>query len=577
MDLIIGTAGHIDHGKTALVRALTGTDADRLPEEKQRGITIDLGFAEMKIGDAHFGFVDVPGHERFVRNMLAGAHGIDHILLIVAATEGIMPQTREHFDICRLLNIKSGTIVLTKCDLADNDTIELAKLEIAELVDGTFLAEVRMIETSAISGLGIDELKKHLTSVASGSFLHPKNLAARLPIDRSFTVKGFGTVVTGTLTAGEIAVGEEVELLPSNRRVRIRGIQSHGRSADNARSGQRTAVNLAGISHDEISRGMTLVESDVFQTTRSFDARVEMLADAARPLRNRQRVRLHLGTSEVMARVTVLNSEGEISAGESGHVQFRPETEMLAISGDRFVFRSYSPQRTIGGGVVLDPFAPRHRRKDFEQITSFLASLAAGIDDIGVLATHFINAAKSRGEEIDKIAARLGCRKDVIELKLSAENVAIVDGRYFGNEFVPISPLAAPKSSIELTSEELDLKRQLLDIYKLAGREVPRFDEVLANIKTSITRKRIDELLKHFAEDGDLVKVSDEFIFSRYVIDEIIGLVKNHADSTADRVIDVAIFKQLTGMSRKYAIPVLEYLDRANVTRRYGDKRIVLQ
>lgn len=576
MDLIIGTAGHIDHGKTALVRALTGTDADRLPEEKQRGITIDLGFAEMKIGDAHFGFVDVPGHERFVRNMLAGAHGIDHILLIIAATEGIMPQTREHFDICRLLNIKSGTIVLTKCDLADDDTIELAKLEVAELVDGTFLAEARMIETSATSGLGIDELKKHLTSVASGSLLRPKNLAARLPIDRSFTVKGFGTVVTGTLTAGELTVGNEVELLPSNRRVRVRGIQSHGRSADNARSGQRTAVNLAGISHDEISRGLTLVESDVFQTTRSFDAKIELLADAARPLKSRQRVRLHLGTSEVMARVTVLNSEGEISAGESGHVQFRPETEMLAISGDRFVFRSYSPQRTIGGGVVLDPFAPRHRRKDFEQITSFLAILAAGIDDIGILATHFIDAAKSRGEDIDKIAARLGFQKDVIESKLSAENT-LVDGRYFGSEFVPSSPFAAPRSSIELTSEELDLQRQLVDIYKLAGREVPRLDEVLANIKTSITRKRIDDLLKHFAEDGDLVKVSDEFIFARYVLDEIISLVKDHADSTPDRLIDVAIFKQLTGMSRKYAIPVLEYLDRANVTRRYGDKRIVLQ
>ncbi len=576
MDLIIGTAGHIDHGKTALVRALTGTDADRLPEEKQRGITIDLGFAEMKIGDAHFGFVDVPGHERFVRNMLAGAHGIDHILLVVAATEGFMPQTREHFDICRLLDIKSGTIVLTKCDLADSETIELAKLEVAKLVDGTFLGDAKVIETSAISGLGIEQLKQQLSIIATGTLRHPENMAARLPIDRSFTVRGFGTVVTGTLTAGELAVGSEMELLPSNRRLRIRGIQSHGIAADNARVGQRTAVNLAGISHDEISRGLTLVESDVFQTTRSFDAKIEMLADAARPLKSRQRVRLHIGTSEVMARVTVLDQDGEIAAGKSGHVHFRPETEMLTITGDRFVFRSYSPQRTIGGGVVLDPFAPRHRRKDFEQITGFLASLSAGINDIGVLATHFIDAAKKHGEEIGKIAARLGCTKTVIESKLSAENVALVDGRYYGGEFVPTSPLAAPKRSVELTPEELDLKRQLVDIYKLAGRDVPRFDEVLARIRTTIPRKRIDEVIRHFADGGDLVKVSDEFIFPRGVIDEIVVLVKNRADSTVDRVIDVAIFKELTGLSRKYAIPLLEYLDRTNVTRRYGDKRIIL-
>ncbi|HMT06656.1 MAG TPA: selenocysteine-specific translation elongation factor [Pyrinomonadaceae bacterium] len=576
MDLIIGTAGHIDHGKTALVRALTGTDADRLPEEKQRGITIDLGFAEMSIGDTRFGFVDVPGHERFVRNMLAGAHGIDHILLVVAATEGVMPQTREHFDICRLLNIKSGTIVLTKCDLADAETIELAKLDVAELVEGTFLADAEIVETSSISGLGIDELKQHLAAVAAETTRRNNDLVARLPIDRSFTVKGFGTVVTGTLVSGEMAVGDEVELLPTEKLVRVRGLQSHGRSADKALAGQRTAINLAGISHDDITRGMTLVAANVFRSTRSFDAEVEMLADAARPLKSRQRVRIHIGTAEVMARVTVLNEVGEIAAGERGFVQLRPEHDTLAICGDRFIVRSYSPQQTIGGGVVLEPFAARHRRKGVVNTTEFLSKIAAANGDHLSLSRLFVADDGNRGTTIEMLAARLGCPASSVRSLVENNEVAMIDGRVYLVEFAPNSETAKPKTVVEFTADELELLDRLATVLRIAGREVPRIDEALSTVRTSIARSSVDTLLTRFAESGEIVKVSDEFYFAQNVIDDIVGLVRKHADSSTDRVIDVAIFKQLTGMSRKYAIPVLEYLDRSNVTRRYGEKRIIL-
>ncbi len=261
-EIIVGTAGHIDHGKTALVRALTGVDADRLPEEKRRGITVDIGFADLSIGDVHLGFVDVPGHERFVKNMLAGASGIDIVLLVIAADDGVMPQTREHFDICRLLGIRAGVIAITKSDLVDADTLELAKLDAAELVAGSFLETAKVIAVSSVSGLGLDDLKEALASVAVER--PASTLITRMPIDRSFSMKGFGAVVTGTLASGEIAEGDELELLPIGRRLRVRALQSHGRAAASVHAGQRVAVNLAGIDHREIQRGMMLAEARHF-------------------------------------------------------------------------------------------------------------------------------------------------------------------------------------------------------------------------------------------------------------------------------------------------------------------------
>ena len=300
MDVIVGTAGHIDHGKTALIKALTGTDTDRLPEEKKRGITIDLGFAELRLGTHEIGFVDVPGHERFVKNMLAGASGIDLVLLIIAADEGVMPQTREHFDICRLLGVSNGLVVVTKADLVDEEMLDLVRLEAAELTQKSFLADAPVIAVSSKTGAGIEELKQALLEAAGNISERPPSMVTRLPIDRSFTVKGFGAVVTGTLASGSIGRADELELMPLGKQVRVRGLQTHGQDADSIGAGHRVAVNLAGVDHVEIERGMTLCEAGTLRATQMIDTRVEVLQNAPRPLRSRQRVRLHIGTAEIL-------------------------------------------------------------------------------------------------------------------------------------------------------------------------------------------------------------------------------------------------------------------------------------
>ena len=319
--IIVGTAGHIDHGKTALVRALTGVDADRLKEEKERGITIDIGFADLTVGDTHFGFVDVPGHERFVKNMLAGAHGIDLVMLVVAADESLMPQTREHFDICRLLEIKSGLVVMTKADLADDEFIELVEAEITDYVAGSFLAGAPIIRVSSKTGQGIEELKKTLLQLAAKTSLRDENAVARLPIDRVFTIKGFGTVVTGTLIAGHIKTGDELEILPSEKqRSRVRGLQVHGQSTSEAKAGERTAVNLQGLDVDELTRGQVLAPAGRFLTSHLLDVSLQLLKTAPKPLRSRSRVRLHHGTAEVLARVILLG-QPELLPGQKAFAQ----------------------------------------------------------------------------------------------------------------------------------------------------------------------------------------------------------------------------------------------------------------
>src|SRR3989449_2103864 len=304
--IIIGTAGHIDHGKTALVRALTGIDADRLPEEKRRGITIDIGFADLDRGDVRIGFVDVPGHERFVKNMLAGAHGIDAVALVIAADESVMPQTREHFDICRLLGVRKGLIVITKRDLVGEDLLEVVQAETQELVKGSFLEPAPIVAVSSRTGEGIEGLKQTLREVASRVPARPAEFVTRLPIDRSFTMRGFGAVVTGTLIAGEIGDGDELELLPQTRRVRVRGVQLHGTTVVKAVAAQRTAINLAGVDAADIERGMTLAPPGTLRPTQTIDTSVQLLADAPRAMRSRQRVRIHIGATEVLARVRVM-------------------------------------------------------------------------------------------------------------------------------------------------------------------------------------------------------------------------------------------------------------------------------
>ncbi|MFZ0036943.1 MAG: selenocysteine-specific translation elongation factor, partial [Candidatus Acidiferrales bacterium] len=360
--VIVGTAGHIDHGKSSLVAALTGTHPDRLEEEKRRGITIDLGFAFLELGDVRIGFVDVPGHERFVRNMLAGAGGIDLVLLVVAADESVKPQTREHFDICRLLGITTGIIALTKSDLVDADTAGLAKLEVEDLVRGSFLEGAPIVEVSAKTSAGLDSLRDALREAAERSPGKDARGYFRLPVDRAFVMKGFGPVVTGTLVSGSIRREDEVELFPVRQRLRVRGLHSGGAAVDHAVAGQRTAVNLAGVELEELHRGMELTAPGIFQPSKRLDARIDLLRSAP-ALKTRSRVHFHHGTAEMIAEVILLDRE-KLEPGGSAFAQLRLTAPVLALPGDRFILRRFSPVTTIGGGTVLDPLAPAHRRKD---------------------------------------------------------------------------------------------------------------------------------------------------------------------------------------------------------------------
>jgi len=370
--IIVGTAGHIDHGKTALVKALTGIDADRLAEEKRRGITIDLGFAHLELpgtgGEViEFGFVDVPGHERFVRNMLAGVGGIDVVLLVIAADEGIKPQTREHFDICRLLSVQHGITVLTKCDLVDGETLDVARMEVEEFVRGSFLEKSLIIPVSAISGAGLEQLKQELVREANKVTARDSTAITRLPIDRVFTMKGFGTVVTGTLIAGTIRKEDELQLFPSGKRLRVRGVQVHGQKADTAVAGERTALNLAGIEKDELARGMMLAPPSLLHVASNIDVKLSLLA-TAKPLKSGARVHFHAFTSETMATVNLYQGK-DLKPGQEEFARLRLSAPVLLVPADRFIVRQFSPTVTIGGGMVLDATplkrAARAARLDF--------------------------------------------------------------------------------------------------------------------------------------------------------------------------------------------------------------------
>ena len=638
MEVIVGTAGHIDHGKTALVKALTGIDADRLPEEKRRGITVDLGFAEMSIGDTHFGFVDVPGHERFVKNMLAGASGIDLVMLVIASDEGVMPQTREHFDICRLLGVKAGIVVLTKTDLADAETLELAKLDAAELVANSFLENAPVVAISSRTGGGVDELKETLLLVAGNLPKRNGQFVTRLPIDRSFSVKGFGAVVTGTLASGTITEGDEIELLPSKTKVRVRGIQTHGNIVKTATAPQRVAVNLGGIDHSKVTRGMMLAEQGVLRPTQVFDAEIEVLASATKPLRSRQRVRVHIGTIEALARVQVLNEASEIVPGEKGFAQMRLETSVAVIPGERFIVRRYSPQITIGGGCVTDNSAGKHRRRDFDAACEFLGNFITA-EETDVQMKILIHAAGAAGLNLSDIRARTGFRKEIVtsnlQTLLSSGGIVDAGGRYVERvafetlqgsveksveQFHKNEPLARGMSrealreqlfsylpneifqaaitglessgrivldreSVRLSAyettlspAEAGLKDKIFAAYRIAGLEVAKLDDVLSESidGTAFTQQDARKFFQLFRDSGEIVKVSEEFYFLKSEIDALVERLKIFAVATSDRVIDMAQFKDLAGVSRKYAIPLIEYFDRECVTVRRGDKRIIL-
>src|ERR1044072_4900450 len=410
--LIVGTAGHIDHGKSALVRALTGIDPDRLPEEKRRGITIDLGFADLELDDLKLGFVDVPGHERFIKNMLAGAHGIDLLALVIAADEGVMPQTREHFDIFRLLGVRNGLVVITKRDLVDEEMLVLVEDEARELTAGSFLEQAPILAVSSRTRAGLDDLKKQLAALGKSVPPRSQEFVTRLPIDRAFSMKGFGAVVTGTLIAGKIKEGDELELLPSQVNVRVRGLQVHNKSVREAQAGQRTAVNLAGVDTAQIERGMVLAPVGRLRPTQIVDVWIDLLPRASRAVRSRSRVRFHAGAAEVLGRVRVLEGSQQIVPGSGGLAQLSLEAPVVAVHGDRFILRSYSPAETIAGGVIVDPFATKHRGRELVHALDLLRSLMR--EERVAKFEAFVQTSGDRGLRLNDLAAATGWTNEVL-------------------------------------------------------------------------------------------------------------------------------------------------------------------
>jgi selenocysteine-specific elongation factor len=650
--IIVGTAGHIDHGKTALVKALTGIDADRLEEEKQRGITIDLGFAHMDLpipkGETlRLGFVDVPGHERFVRNMLAGVGGIDLVLLVIAADEAIKPQTREHFDILRLLGVQRGITVLTKSDAVDAETLGVVRLEVEEFLRGTFLETPKapIVAVSSLTGAGLQELKAAMVATAAGVEPRDSQAIARLPIDRVFTMKGFGTVVTGTLIAGTIRREDELEVFPTGRRVRVRGVQVHGQTAEAAVAGQRTALNLTGASTEDLARGMTLATVETFEATRRADVRVRLLASAPHPLKDRARVHFHSYAMESVAEV-VLHAGKELDpaparntkvgrAERIARAQLLPGYETFArlklpeaallLPGDRFILRQFSPVVTIGGGVVLDaaPLPRAPAQKDFLEI------LAGGDTDAMLRAR--IARRQQDGISISRLVAETGWTKSAIEINLApavkAGAVVRAGERFLHSpalealklhivgatlDYHKKNPLVGGISKEELRAqvnatpevfeavaamlirerkievagdqvrlpglgvvmkdEEAESKKKIEDAFAWAGLKVPALGEVLAGLK--VDRVRAHKIVTLLLRDKILIKISDELVFHRSALEELRRQMAAYKLKSGK--IDVAQFKELTGVTRKYAIPLLEYLDRERVTKRVGDAREIL-
>ncbi|HEY6267311.1 MAG TPA: selenocysteine-specific translation elongation factor [Candidatus Acidoferrum sp.] len=629
--VIVGTAGHIDHGKSTLVEALTGTHPDRLAEEKRRGITIDLGFAFLEENGVRFGFVDVPGHERFVSNMLAGAAGIDVLLLVIAADESIKPQTREHFDICRLLGVKRGVVALTKSDMVDGDTLELVRMEAEEFLRGSFLEEAPIVSVSAKTRAGLVELKKALTEAAANASVKDSARYFRLPIDRAFAMKGFGSVVTGTLISGTVGPGDGVELFPSGERLRVRGVQSGGKSVERAMPGQRTAVNLAGIEHTALKRGMVLATPGKFRKTRRIDVRLESLP-LARKMKQGSRVHFHAGTAETIAEV-FFHGEKELPPGGSALANLKLQDEVLVLPGDRFIVRQFSPVVTIGGGAVLDALARRPMLRDTGR-AAFLETLERGNHE-EILAAMAERALLGLGYE--EIIARTGWMETEIQEALeklrgtarvkivSSEPLLLVSEKLFEDvrkkivdkverfqkenpllpgilredlraslgkrvrsetfraaleELVAQKKLDAPGelvkkagSEIALLPEEAKAKEQIEAAFASAGLAVPTVKEVLA--KLAVESKRAEKLLQILLREKSLVRVSPELVFHCQALAHLKEQLAVYKKAKGDRI-SVPLFKELTGITRKYAIPLLEYLDRERVTRRAGDERVIL-
>jgi selenocysteine-specific elongation factor len=612
--LVVGTAGHIDHGKTSLVRALTGIDTDRFAEEKRRGISIDLGFAHLDLPNGRtISFVDVPGHERFIKNMLAGAVGIQAVLFVVAADESVKPQTREHFDICRLLGVRDGIIVLTKLDLAAPEQVRITREEVRALCVGSFLNNAQIVPVSAKTGQGLDELKAELSLLSQRIAPRDDSGLARLPIDRSFVLRGFGTVVTGTLWSGKLRVGEAVQLHPSARQPRVRGLQVHGNAVDLAIAGQRTAVNLSGIESSEIRRGYVLTHSSKLEMTRLMDVSVEWLEGFNIP-RSREHILLHIGTAEVFAAIKILHG----SQGSGTLARLWLSEAVLALPGDRFVLRRPSPAHTVAGGFVIDPFPPARLNRaktigrlqtlaeadtwkrihmlveesgsgrPFEDLIRLTGKGEAELKSIieGNPALVFLEAtqrvltklwiAQNQQKLIEwlnafhaKNPSAAGAPIALARLGLEPHLAAAVFDRCPGIG-VQGDVVALASHKAQFNDNDTRALAKIEGIFRQAGFQPPSPKEVLNSTGTDAKQAR--SLLEMLIKNKALVRISEDLIFHG----DAIAHIRKSLAAHKGRRFSVPEFKEWTQISRKYAIPLLEYLDRERVTRRDGDIRIVL-
>ena len=630
-NLILGTAGHIDHGKTSLVKALTGIDTDRLKEEKARGITIELGFAHLELpGGIRFGIVDVPGHEKFVRAMVAGVGGMDLVMLVIAADEGIMPQTREHLDILRLLGVRSGLVALTKRDMVEREWLELVTEEVRDFVAGSFLEGAPIVPVSSRSGEGLDELRTELVRLADRADEKRREGSFRLPVDRVFTVAGFGTVVTGTLLSGEIRVGDELELLPSGREGRVRGIQAHGAKAETGQAGQRLAVNIQGIDLDQAHRGDVVVPRGVFRSTRAVDVRLDYLATAPRELKHRATLRLHSATYEVPAQVILLDRD-TLQPGESAYVQLRLKEPALLLSGDSYILRMSAPATTVGGGVVLDPFPPRRRRRSGEALELLEAF---GQEEHQRTIALIIAQSLLSGIVFDEILLRSGCPRKAVETALSALlssgevlQVTREPRMFLAKEafetlkkglvdelaaFLDANPLKEGMGKEELKTRlpkrsdprfftpllsALERDGMLVpdrDIIRLAGKVVQKnrpVDDLSGKVARFLKEGGIEpptvrEVMEHFRCDekgvrdnlallvrnGEVVRISSDLFYAAGALDGLREKLLAHLGEKGE--ITPPEYRELTGLSRKFLIPLLEYFDSEKLTIRVGDKRM---
>jgi len=634
-DLILGTAGHIDHGKTSLIRALTGVSTDRLPEEKKRGITIELGFAELVLGDFRLGIVDVPGHERFVRNMLAGATGMDLALLVIAADDSIKPQTREHLEILRLLDLEAGVIALTKCDLADPDWMELVEEEIRDLVAGSFLAEAPIVRTSTATGEGLETLRERLAEAAqiAAAGSHQARLLSpfRMAIDRTFTIAGHGTVVTGSVSSGRASIGDELLVEPGDVKVRVRGIHNHDRPVESVQCGQRAAINLAGIHHDETCRGQELCSPGHLVPSRLITAEISLLASAPRPLKDRTRVRIHVGTAELLASVRVVGAD-QIDPGTTGQAQLFLSGAAATVWGQPFVVRSESPVLTIGGGRVLDPNAERIRHVDEEVRRMVLQLSSKDVVERGSAALYFAGFRDWRPESLSRTAGieaiedvrkTLAERGDLLEiavtpkrsirlhrlvLKQLCERIestlkklheryplrSVLERSTVANQFrylddESILTTALKQMSADgtikfgpngislvghgpkLSQNEQKLLAQLIETFLAAGLQPPSVKE--CQQQATKNQDSVPQLLALAAANGELVEVSSEF----YLHAEVDRAAKTQLAShlSGGKGLTMSQIREILATSRKYAVPYCEYLDKIAFTKRDGDVRVL--